>query len=186
MAGGKEELQVFHPEDDGSDLVVVRGGIAIKLQFNANGGVDVFSNVPVTLRYAANDTAAKATHEIGVRDRDGAHKGQIYGGVFPDGKPGWISEEPNPMSHFDAVKLKGRALPTGKEGKYIDTIKDKGELKKIFDRHSDGSSSAGYFWLAEHGDYDLHNARYQQFSSGSQSHDYGLRGMELPVLSVRR
>ena len=89
------------------------------------------------------------------------------------------------MSHYDAVKLKGRALPTSEEGKYIDTIKGKGALKDIFARHSDGSSTAGYFWLAEHG--DSHSlARYQQFSDGHQSNHGVNRNIELPVLSVRR
>ena len=87
------------------------------------------------------------------------------------------------MSHYDAVKLKGRALPTSEEGKYIDTIKGKGALKDIFARHSDGPSSAGYFWLAELY-YDV--ARYQQFIDGSQDYDYLNRNCRLPVLSVRR
>jgi NAD(P)-dependent dehydrogenase (short-subunit alcohol dehydrogenase family) len=131
----------------------------------------------------ANDTASKAAHETGYIERDGDHKGEIYGGVFPDGKPGWILEEPKPMTHYDAVELKGRALPTSEEGKYIDTIKGKGDLKDIFARHSDGSSSAGYFWLAGHY-YGL--ARGQQFSDGSQFNYYLYRGHHLPVLSVRR
>ena len=132
----------------------------------------------------ANDTAAKATHEIGAIEREGEHKGEIYGGVFPDGKPAWISEEPKPLTHYDAVELKGRALPTSEEGKYIDTIKGKGDLKDIFARHSDGSSSAGYFWLAER---NSNIARYQQFSDGSQySNLDDHRGGLLPVLSVRR
>ena len=126
-----------------------------------------------------------AESAIGTVETGGDHKGEIYGGIFPDGKAGWISEEPNPMSHYDAVKLKGRALPTSEEGKYIDTIKDKGALKDIFARHSAGSSSAGYFWLAEH---DMYDARYQQFSVGSQKDDsvFGYRSHPLPVLSVRR
>jgi hypothetical protein len=121
--------------------------------------------------------------EIGAVEREGEHKGEIYGGLFPDGKPGWISEEPETMTHYDAVKLKGRALPTSDEGKYIDTIKDKGALKDIFARHSGSSSSAGYFWLAEHN--NLGSARCQQFSGGSQS-NYGFRYLHLPVLSVFR
>ena len=89
------------------------------------------------------------------------------------------------MTHYDAVELKGRALPTSEEGKYINTIKDKGDLKDIFARHSDSSSCAGFFWLAEH--YDgYYGARFQQFSDGSQSnYGYGRNG-RLPVLSVRR
>src|ERR1039458_1444835 len=134
--------------DDNSGAVVVRGGT--RVEFNVSGGIDVYGNVPVTMHPAANDTAAKAAHETGYIERDGDHKGEVYGGVFPDGKPGWISEEPKPMSHYAAVKLKGRALPTSEEGKYIDTIKGKGDLKDIFARHSDGAATAGYFWLAEH------------------------------------
>jgi hypothetical protein len=125
---------------------------------------------------------AVSTPEIGAIESAGEHKGEIYGGIFPDGKPGWILEEPEPMTHYDAVELKGRALPRREEGKYIDTIKNKGDLKDIFARHSGGSSSAGYFWLAEHSSL---YARHQQFSDGSQL-DGNLRHDHLPVLSVRR
>jgi len=170
--------------NEGFEGAVVRGGV--RIEFNANGGVDVYSPVPVVVHLAANDdTAAKAAHEIGYKDRTGGHEGEIYGGIFPDGKPGWISEEPNRMSHYDAAELEGRALPTSEEGEYIDTIKGKGDLKDIFARHSDGSSTAGYFWLAEHNFH--YGARCQQFSDGHQSiNDYYVRGNELPVLSVRR
>jgi hypothetical protein len=133
----------------------------------------------------ANDTASKATHEIGFTETTGEHKGEIYGGIFPDGKPGWILEEPEPMTHYAAAALGGRALPTSKEGKYIDTIKGKGALNGIFARHSNGSS----FWLAER---DNFGARYQQFSDGLQGHssvngnlDYYRLG-HLPVLCVVR
>src|ERR1035437_5425885 len=158
--------------DEGSDAVVVQGGM--KVAFNASGitvnvqgaTITVDKNGMVGVQTAANDTSLKATPEIGGIESTGVHKGEIYGGIFPDGKAGWISEEPNPMSHHDAVKLKGRALPTSEEGKYIDTIKGKGDLKDIFARHSDDSSTAGYFWLAEHDGFDT---RYQQFSDGHQS-----------------
>ena len=129
------------------------------------------------------DIQAIATPEIGAIESTGEHKGQIYGGIYPaDNKPIWFSEEPEPMTHYDAVKLKGRALPTRKEGKYIDTIKDKGALKDIFARHSDSSSSAGFFWLAGHFG---NGARYQRFSDGFQSYNLD-RNDHLPVLSVRR
>jgi hypothetical protein len=142
-----------------------------------------------TVKPGANDDAKPETApEIGALALAGDHKGEIYGGIFPkayggDDKPMWLSEEPKPMSHYDTVEMKGRALPTSKEGKYIDTIKDKGALKDIFARHSDSSSSAGFFWLAEHGN---NVARYQQFSDGSQYDYYDFRHYPLPVLSVRR
>jgi hypothetical protein len=131
----------------------------------------------------ASFALAHTTPEIGAIENTGKHKGEIYGGIFPDGKPGWILEEPKPLTHYDAVELKGRALPTSKEGKYIDSIKDKGALKDIFARHSDVSSFAGYFWLAEHGDS---GARFQQFSDGSQDGSYDGRLNHLPILCVIR
>jgi hypothetical protein len=177
--------------EDFGDVAVKVNGVRVEVYTDGsilaytNGRVDAYTNGPVQVHLAANDdTAAKAAHEIGYKDRTGGHEGEIYGGVFPDGKPGWISEEPNPMSHYDAVKLKGRALPTSEEGKYIDTIKGKGDLKDIFARHSDGCSTAGYFWLAEH-NYGYY-ARYQQFSDGHQNDFNFFRTDELPVLSVRR
>ena len=93
------------------------------------------------------------------------------------------------MSHYDAVEMKGRALPTSLQGAYIDTIKDKGTLKDIFARHSDDSSSAGYYWLAEHSLYGF--AQYRQFSDRSHYGDCcnltsTSREVRLPVLSVRR
>ena len=178
--GSGKAREISFGEDFGVVAVNVKG---VRVEVHTDGSVDAYTNGPVRKHPAANDASeAKTTHEIGGIERNGDHKGEIYGGIFPDGKAGWISEEPNPMSHYDAVKLKGRALPTSEEGKYIDTVKGKGDLKDIFDRHSDGSSSAGYFWLAE---YDDDRARYQQFSDGRQDDGYS-RVNELPVLSVRR
>jgi len=157
--------------DDFGEVIVKANGARVLI--GADGS---FQGLP------ANDRASDATPEIGDIARDGNHKGEIYGGIFPDGKPGWISEKPKPLTHYEARELKDRALPTSEEGKYIDTIKGKGALKDIFARHSDSSSSSGYFWLAEHLNY---NARYQQFSDGSQ-YDGNYRYNYLPVLSVRR
>jgi len=175
--------------DEGTDAVVVKGGM--KVAFNASGiivnvqgaTITVDKNGTVAMQTAANETASQATLEIGVRELGGDHVDEIYGGIFPDGKPGWILEAPKPMTHYEACELKGRALPTSEEGKYLDSIRSKGELKGIFARHSDGSSSAGHFWLAEHAS---NYARYQQFSDGSQtSYDYD-RDTPLPVLCVKR
>ena len=176
--------------DEGIYAVVVQGGI--NATFNAGGitvnvqgaTITVDRNGTIDIQTSANDASAKATHEIGVRETDGDHKGEIYGGIFPDGKPGWISEEPKPMTYYATIELKGRALPTSEQGKYIDTIKDKGALKDIFARHSNGSPSAASFWLAEHS-FNFY-VRYQQFSDGTQHYiDYS-SNPPLPVLSVRR
>jgi len=192
MGEGSGKAREISLGEDFGDVAVKVNGIRIEVHtegsitVNVQGAtITIDKNGTVARQAAANDASeAKTTHEIGYIERDGDHKGEIYGGIFPDGKPGWILEEPKPMTHYDAVELKGRALPTSKEGKYIDTIKGKGDLKDIFARHSDGSSTAGYFWLAEH---DSYGARYQQFSGGRQyDYNYGYRLSELPVLSVRR
>jgi hypothetical protein len=190
--------------DFGNVLVKVNGAT---IDVSANGYVVATSPSGVEGRHAAAPDAAapandglfvppiasgdvsrllpaKSTHEIGAIESTGEHKGEIYGGIFPDGKRGWILEEPKFMTHYEAVKLKGRALPTREEGKYIDTIKGKGALKDIFARHGDDSSSAGQlFWLAEH---HIGLARSQQFSDGTQYFYDVYRDHYLPVLSVRR
>jgi hypothetical protein len=148
-----------------------------------NSAAIAFKHMLASVQSAMPTAIPVATHEIGAIESTGEHKGEIYGGIFPDGRPGWILEEPKPMTHYDAVELKGRALPTSKEGKYIDTIKNKGALKDIFARHSGSSSSAGFFWLAEHYGND---ARYQQFSDGSQGNYSFYRSSRLPVLCVLR
>jgi hypothetical protein len=191
MGEGSGKAREISLGEDFGDVAVKVNGVRVEVHSDGsilaytNGRVDAYTNGPVQVHPAANDaTEAQTTHETGYIERNGDHKGEIYGGIFPDGKAGWISEEPNPMSHYDAVKLKGRALPTSEEGKYIDTIKGKGDLKDIFARHSDGSSTAGYFWLAEH---NYSNARYQQFSDGHQHFDnFFNRNNDLSVLSVRR
>jgi hypothetical protein len=131
--------------------------------------------------------SARQDVQVGDIEREGDHKGEIYGGIFPgDDKPIWISEEPDPMTHYDAIELNGRALPTSEQGRYIESIKGRGALKDIFARHSDGPPSGRYFWLAEH---DYNDARYQKFSDGSQindNHGHSSRYYHLPVLCVVR
>ena len=89
MTSGNEKIQVVL--DDNANVSVSRGGINIKVQFNANGGIDVYGNVPVTLSSRPNDIVPKATHEIGDIESAGEHKGEIYGGILPsDNKPIWF------------------------------------------------------------------------------------------------
>ena len=188
MSGSNKARQIDLGEDFG-DVVVKANGARVEIDADgsihglpaaANDGLFV---PPVASSDVSPLLRTKATPEIGAIESTGEHKGEIYGGIFPDGKPGWILEEPKPLTHYEASELKGRALPTSKEGKYIDTIKDKGALKDIFARHSDGSISAGFFWLAEHTNF---GARHQQFSDGGQDFNGYRRNYHLTVLSVRR
>ena len=139
----------------------------------------------------ANDTAAKAaTHEIGVIESAGEHKGEIYGGIYPaDNKPIWFSAAPEVMDHYKAAAWaqgQGGSLPTRKQGDYLTTLKGKGgAFTEIFNRGN--SFPAGYVWLAEPRNLTLfrYHAWCQRLSDGDQGNNVG-RYVELPVLSVRR
>ena len=82
---------------DGFGEVAVKAN-GTRIELHADGSLDVYTAGAVKVHPAANDTAAKAaTHEIGAVERDGDHKGEIYGGIFPkayggDDKPMWLSE----------------------------------------------------------------------------------------------
>jgi hypothetical protein len=136
----------------------------------------------------ANDTASKATHEIGAVEGTGEHKGEIYGGIYPaDNKPIWFLAVPKSMNHFNAAAWaegQGGALPTRKQGDYLTTLKGKGgAFTEIFNRGN--SFPAGYVWLAESDTRLRDYAWCQRLSDGDQD-DYGRRNAELPVLSVFR
>src|ERR1035437_1230967 len=178
------------------------GGISISADFNtvvlkgitierAADGHLVFSAPGGTVLYKqpapANDTAAKATLEIGRVALAGDHKGEIYGGILPsDNKPIWFSAAPKSMDHFNAASWateQGGALPTRKQGDYLTTLRGKGgAFTEIFNRG--GSFPAGYVWLAEPDTNDRYYAWCQRLSDGDQNDSS--RNFELPVLSVRR
>jgi hypothetical protein len=138
----------------------------------------------------ANDSASKATHEIGAIESAGKHKGEIYGGIWSeeyggDNKPIWFSAAPRLMDHFAAAawaKEQGGSLPTRKQGGYLTTLKGKGgAFTEIFNR---GNSYPAGVWLAEPSTYGRNFAWCQRLSDGDQN--LSNRVNELPVLSVRR
>lgn len=131
-----------------------------------------------------------AVPEIGDVERDGDHKGEIYGGLWPkeyggDDKPIWFSAARKLMDHYAAAAWaseQGGSLPTRKQGDYLDTVNGKGAFKDLF--NLTGSFPAGFVWLAEP-DTDSLKAWCQSLGDGDQGTYY--RGdHELPVLCVRR
>jgi hypothetical protein len=142
--------------------------------------------IVITKPGPANDTASKATHEIGAIESTGEHKGEIFGGILPsDNKPIWFLAAPKLMDHYKAAAWateQGGTLPTRKQGDYLTTLKGKGgACTEIF--NCGGSFPAGYVWLAEP-DTNLRDVAWcQEVRSGDQNDNrYG----ELPVLCVRR
>jgi hypothetical protein len=190
--------------DEGSDAVVVQGGI--KVTFNTVGitvnvqgaTVTVDKNGTVAIHAAANDAgSAKAEPQIPLRptgsgqvgdiERDGVHKGEIYGGIYPaDNKPIWFSAAPKLMDHYKAAawaEEQGGSLPTREHGDYLTALRiSGGAFTEIFNRG--GSYPAGYVWLAEPDTIYSYGAWCQTLSDGGQFLTH--RGNELSVLCVRR
>ena len=179
MAEGSGKAREISLGDDFGDVVVKANRAQVKIR--ADGKVEFYST-------ANDDTASKATHEIGAIESTREHKGEIYGGIYPaDNKPIWFSMAPKLMDHYKAAAWasgQGGSLPTRKQGDYLTTLKGKGgAFTEIFNRGN--SFPAGYVWLAEPGTDYRNFAWCQRLSDGDQTYNY-LRYTELPVLSVRR
>ena len=54
------KTQVLSLADDSGPLVVQRGGLRMRVEFNSSGTADVYTNIPVTMHPGANDSAAPA------------------------------------------------------------------------------------------------------------------------------
>jgi len=131
---------------------VVLNGITIVRAADGHLVISVPGGVVKQGAAPANDTAAKATLEIGAVALAGDHKNEIYGGILPsDNKPIWFLAAPKSMDHFNAASWateQGGALPTRKQGDYLTTLKGRGgAFTELFNRG--GSFPAGYVWLAE-------------------------------------
>jgi hypothetical protein len=188
MAEGSSKTREISLGDDFGDVVVKANRAQVKIR--ADGKVEFYST-------ANDDTASKAPlgypvlmvldDEIGTIERDGEHKGEIYGGIYSaDYKPIWFSAAPKLMDHYKAAAWaegQGGSLPTRKQGDYLTTLKGKGgAFTEIFSRGN--SFPAGYVWLAEPLTDGRDGAWCQRLSDGDQ---YGNnRSRELPVLGVRR
>jgi hypothetical protein len=177
MADGSSKAREIDLGEDFGAVVVKANGAQVKIA--ADGSI--------SLPAPANDTVAKSAHEIGDIERNGDHKGEIYGGIYPaDNKPIWFSAAPKLMDHYAAAAwAQGQrgSLPTRKQGDYLTTLKGKGgAFTELFNRG--GSFPAGYVWLA--GPYTIgrYDAWCQRLSDGFQTN--GHRNTELPVLCVRR
>ncbi len=195
--GGGVELKAAQPAPAEAGGAATQG-ISISADFNTvvlNGAtieraadghlVISTSGTVITKPAAANDSAAKAEHEIGAIESAGDHKGEIYGGIYPaDNKPIWFSVAPKAMDHFKAAAWaegQGGSLPTRKQGDYLTTLKGKGgSFTEIFNRG--GSFPAGYVWLAEPSTYIRDYAWCQRLSDGDQNIYYAHRYNALPVL----
>lgn len=177
MTDGKAKTQVVLL-DDSTEITVVRGGI--RVQFNANGGIDVYGNAPVTLHAPVNDVAPKAQvkaaePQIGDRMDDGT----IFGGISPDtGKPIYVrpTDEPLTMKWEQAMEYAARfeghgkaagtfRLPTGDELNVLFQNR-----AKIGGFNETGSHPSGLYWSSTQDGGE--GAFDQNFSNGDQHWHY--------------
>ncbi len=179
MSEGSEAREIDLGNHFG-DVVVKANGTQVRI--GADGSLQ---GVPAPV----NDTASRATPEIGAIESTGDHKGEIYGGIYPaDDKPIWFLAAPRLMDHYNAAawaKQQGGSLPTMKQGSYLMTLKGKGgSFTEMF--NCGDSFPAGFIWLAEPYTGSRGSFWCQRLSNGSKDFYYGRNDFKLPVLSVRR
>ena len=176
---------------------VVLNGVSIERAADGHLIISTTGTV-ITKPTLANDTDVRP--EIGTIERDGDHKGKIYGGIWPkeyggDNKPIWFSAAPNLMNNFDAVAWaegQGGSLPTRQPGNYLTTLKGKGgPLTDIFNRgHSKGGwfmemfnrggpGPAGYIWSGQRDSYGRGCAWSQRLSDGEMVGDFLFHGLSV-------
>lgn len=171
MAEGKAKTQVVL-DDDGVEITVVRGGIKIK--FNANGGIDVYGNAPVTLHAPVNDVVPQPQVKTEPQVGDQMDDGTVFGGISPNtNKPMYVrpADESLTMKWKQAMdyaaRFEGHGKPVG-----TFRVPTKGELNVLFQNRAKiggfnetGSTPAGWYWSSTQDD---NYARGQRFSNGNR------------------
>lgn len=146
MADGTKSLQVL-VEDD-ADAVVVCG--AVKVVFNANGGIDVYSHTPVTIHAAAEERARPAAAPP-IAVGDVMPDGTKYAGISPDtGRAMYAApaDAPLMMKWREAMDYAARGEPSG-----AFRLPTRGELNALFHNRAEiggfnevGSELGVWYW----------------------------------------
>src|ERR1039458_6453485 len=141
MAEGSN-TQILSLADDSGPLVVKRGGLSMRVEFNAGGTADVYTNIPVTIHAPANDDARpKAALRIGDLDDGGTYVGLSA----ENGKPlhAALADLPEYLTFDEAFEAaaKMRKQP-GRENAHVPTPE---ELDKNLFAHKDDGALKGTF-----------------------------------------
>ena len=162
----------------------------MRVEFNSSGTADVYTNIPVTMHPAANDSAAPGTTPQ-VGDLDGG--GVYVGKSATNGKDlhAALADEPKYLT-FDeafnaAVKMSrkpGREnahVPTPEElDKNLFANRNKGILKGTFNTRGLNPESV----YRSSASYSPDNARVQWFNDGTSDYSIHYRLNRLPVRLV--
>jgi len=157
--------------EKGSTVTVVRGGV--KVAFNANVGINVYGNVPVTVHPPANDRTA-TTKNAEPLPGDKMEDGTIFAGVSPDTGEYLFAmwkDAPRPLewdlakNHVEHLNINGHEdwrLPT------------KAELNVLFNNRANignfnesDDNFAGWYWSSEKHPNPSFGAWAQGFSDGA-------------------
>lgn len=169
------KAQILWLAQDSGPLVVRRGGLNIRVEFNSSGTADVFTNVPVTMRPATNDDAnTKAALRVGDLDDGG-----VYVGLSAEnGKPlhAALADLAEYQTYEEALAAAEQMkslhptahVPTPKElDKNLFDNRNTGHLKGTF--NTSGSFPAGAYRFSA--PYLNSSGRVQYFENRYQ--DYG-------------
>ena len=185
MAEGSN-TQILSLADDSGPLVVIRAGLSMRVEFNAGGTADVYTNIPVTIHAPANDDARpKAALQIGDLDDGGTYVGLSA----ENGKPlhAALEDLPDYKTYKEALaaaeQLKSlhptAHVPTPKElDKNLFDNRNTGHLKGTF--NTSGSFPASVYRSSASCYYN--DARVQYFDVGTQTNI--TRNYRLPVRLV--
>jgi hypothetical protein len=186
MALGKTNTQVVL--DDSAEIIVVRGGI--RVQFNANGGIDVYGNAPVTLHPPVNAVAPQPQIKTDPQVGDRMDDGTVFGGISPDtNKPMYVrpADQPLTMKWKQAMDYAAHFEGHGKAAGTFH-LPTEGELNVLFQNRAKiggfnetGSTPAGWYWSSTQ--YVYNTARGQRFSDGSRF--WGNKSLRSSVRLVR-
>ena len=159
-------------EETSDTSVVVRGGT--RVEFNAGGGIVVYSNDDVRVKPAVNDGVkpqAGAAPQVGDRMEDGT----IFAGISPETNAAMYAlsaDAPLRMQWQQAMDYAAKHEGHGHKDWRVPTT---GELNVLFQNraqiggfHETNSPPAGWYWSStEIADYP-NCARLQRFNDGTQ------------------
>ena len=169
--------------EEGCAVTIVRGGV--KVAFNANGGIKVYGNTPVTLHPPANGEP-----QIG----DVMADGTVYAGISPATDEAlYVAAQDAPATmkwkaamkyaaDLDANGHKDWRLPSKAEMDLLYRNKDAGALKGTFKDKVSGFGLALWYWSCTEHASNSSGAWGQCFTDGGGAWD---NSKGLPVLSVR-
>ena len=135
MAEGSK-AQVLSLADDSGPVVLKRGVLSMRVEFNSSGTADVYTNIPVTVHPAANDSAVSASPpQVGDLDDGGVYVGKSATTGLP--LHAALADEPEHLTFGAALAaVETMRKQPGRENTHIPTPEELD--KNLFDNRNTG------------------------------------------------